>query len=426
MKNTNSYNSTIINVLFFIFPISIILGNLFINLNIFLLLIFAIFFYNEKIIKFKINFFDKIILIFFIFTFIVLIINFLESYSNNEIFPKIIINKTFWYFRYFILYLVLRVLIGQKILRLDWFSLSCAICATFVCFDIFVQYFFGKDIFGIAQVGSRHYSAVFGKELIAGGYLQKFSLFVFFLPFVLKKNLSYKILIQIIVFIIFFIGIILSGNRMPLLLFIASIFIYILFDKKLKKYFFIFFIAVSLLLALAWNTSQTFRYNSGNFYFNGKDLIQNLFTKNLRDKRVKAGHGNAYVVEFYCFKKIVKINPLLGGGIKSYRTFSGGCNNHPHNYYFEILTDLGLIGLSIILYFVFMLFREIFFKGSASTKFNLYAIDGKNMPFFLIFLFEFFPLRTSGSFFTTGSAATIFIILAVLVSWVSKKKNYNY
>ena len=436
----NKYKLTIINIIFFIFPLSIILGNFYTNLNIFFLFIGAIFFFNKEIIKFKMIFFDKIILIFFIFTFTTLIINFLESYASevapyweqagwSKIFPKVIIYKTFFYFRYYILYLTLRILISQKILRLDWFSLSCGICATFVCLDIIFQYVFGKNILGFEQIGTRHFSGVFGEELVAGGYLQKFALFTFFLPFVLKKNLFHKTSIQIIFFIFFIFGIILSGNRMPVLLFILSFFVFVLLDKNLKKYFFIFFVIICLILTSSYNLSQTFRYNAGNFYFNAKDLLHNIIIPEHNNKigkgksvEAKGGHGRAYLVEFYCFKTIFKKNIFFGGGIRSYRFFSGGCNVHPHNYYFEILTDLGLIGFSIILFFVFMLLRKILLKKNSSFNFSLNTIDYKIMPFFLIFVVEFFPVRTSGSFFTTSNATIIFIILSILVSLISQKK----
>ena len=56
---------------------------------------------------------------------------------------------------------------------------------------------------------------------------------------------------------------------------------------------------------------------------------------------------------------------------------------------------------------------------------NLNSIDDKLMPFFLIFFIEFFPVRTAGSFFSTNVASIIFVVLAIIVSSLSKKKNYN-
>ena len=215
MKNIKKHRLILINGLFLIIPLSLMLGNLFNNLNIILLCFAAFILYFEKIIKFQVNFFDKIILIFFFYTLLTLIINFFGSYVSSEPFPKFIIVKTFSYWRYLALYLVIRFLMSEKILRIDWFTIACACCATFVCFDIFFQFFTGKDIFGIEPASTRKYSGIFGAEEIAGGYLQKFALFSFFLPFVLKKMFFYKISAQFFFFIIFMFGIILSGNRMP-------------------------------------------------------------------------------------------------------------------------------------------------------------------------------------------------------------------
>jgi hypothetical protein len=132
MKNTDRYNSIIINFLFLMFPISLMLGNPITNLNIFLICLFAFIFYNKKITKFKINIFDKIILIFFLCTILSLIVNYIDAYLDGRNFPRLIIDKTLLYLRYLVLYLILRVLISQKILRVDWFSYTCAICAAFL------------------------------------------------------------------------------------------------------------------------------------------------------------------------------------------------------------------------------------------------------------------------------------------------------
>jgi O-antigen ligase len=423
MKYIDKYNSTIINILFFIFPLSLILGNFFINLNIFFLCIYPLIFYKKKIISFKINFFDKIILIFFSYTFLVLVINFAESYLYDQIFSKFVLNKTFFYFRYLFLYLILRVLISQKILKLNLFSLACAVCVTFVSLDIFFQFFSGKNIFGIEPV-NRHYSGVFGSELIAGGYIQKFALFSLFLPFILKKPFFHRTMIQFFLFTVFSFAIILSGNRMPFILFFVSFFVILFLNKELRKYIFYIFIIFILSVMLTYKMSKEFEMNSGNFYKETKNLFKTFFVQDLTGAPAEVW-SKPYVTEFHCFKHIWKKNPIFGGGVRYYRT-TENCNSHPHNYYFEILTDLGIIGLSIILFFVFMLLRKIFVKKNTLFRINLNALDSKIIPFFIIFFIEFFPLRSSGSFFTTGNSAVTFIILAILVSLVSRNKLYNY
>ena len=67
-----------------------------------------------------------------------------------------------------------------------------------------------------------------------------------------------------------------------------------------------------------------------------------------------------YIHEFDSGIGTFKLNKYFGGGIKSFRFNCPGreikninerttCNMHPHNYYLEILTDLGIVGLLIFI-----------------------------------------------------------------------------
>lgn len=424
MKNLSNYNVAIINFFFLTFPLSVIVGNLAINLIVVLLCLSTFIFYTKKILDFKLNLFDKIIIIFFLNTIIVLIINFFESYINGEIFFQTITVKTLFYLRYLVLYIVLRVLVSNNILKLKWFSYACVFYASFVCFDIFFQFYFGKDIFGIEPHLSRHYSGVFGKELVAGGFLQKFALFSFFLPFVLRQTKLKKIFIQFLFLLIFGFGLVLSGNRIPLLLFFLSFFIYIVLSKELRKYFFVCFSLSALLLIFAFNANQNLKNHVYNFYNNGKYLVTFFFNKDL-DKTDFSVWTKPYVSEFACAGHNIKNNPIFGGGIRSHRQYNW-CNTHPHNYYLEILSELGVFGLGAILFFLFNLLRVSFRSTRNLFHFSLDGLDKMTIPYFLIFCMEFFPLRTSGSFFSTNNASIIFIVLGILVSLTTRKKANNH
>ena len=94
------------------------------------------------------------------------------------------------------------------------------------------------------------------------------------------------------------------------------------------------------------------------------------------------------------------------------------CSSHPHNYYLELLSELGLIGfilaLIILTYTLYLLItsKRQFVSGNFTN--NLIS------PFILVFLVEIFPIKTSGSFFTTGNATFIFLILGIIIGL-----NYN-
>jgi hypothetical protein len=46
-------------------------------------------------------------------------------------------------------------------------------------------------------------------------------------------------------------------------------------------------------------------------------------------------------------------------------------------------------------------------------------------PFIFLFFSEIFPLKSTGSFFTTGNASYIFLIIAVLVGLIQKENSFE-
>ena len=116
----------------------------------------------------------------------------------------------------------------------------------------------------------------------------------------------------------------------------------------------------------------------------------------------------------------------IGGGINSFhynciKTVSA-CASHPHNYYLEILSEHGLIGMIlwsyVFFYVTFISIIKKYFLNSNFTKNNLIT------PFAILFLVEIFPFKTTGSFFTTGNATFIFLILSVIIA-LYRKSQYN-
>ena len=94
---------------------------------------------------------------------------------------------------------------------------------------------------------------------------------------------------------------------------------------------------------------------------------------------------------------------------------------HPHNYYLEILTETGLIGFFIVsIIFILILHRTFYkkyFNNNSTLKNNNIIV-----PFIFLFIVEIFPLKSTGSFFTTGNATYIFLIIAILIGFANKEK----
>ena len=96
---------------------------------------------------------------------------------------------------------------------------------------------------------------------------------------------------------------------------------------------------------------------------------------------------------------------------------------HPHNYYFEILTEIGVVGLVVTLIiaslFIVFLFKNLkFFKENNIESFILLAAT---ISLFL----EVFPFKSSGSVFSTNDAAYIILIASIILSYNKKTPKNN-
>lgn len=90
--------SNIVNILLSILPISFIAGNLAINLNIVIIIIFTISVYRENIFNINLNLIDKLLIVLFLFSFLTGLINSITfSENSNLIFNMTIFKKSFFF-----------------------------------------------------------------------------------------------------------------------------------------------------------------------------------------------------------------------------------------------------------------------------------------------------------------------------------------
>lgn len=415
-----------------ILPFSFIAGNLIINLNILFLIISALIFFRKDIFFFKYYLLDKVIILFFFF---VLITGFYNDISigidNDDFYFRGFFYttiKSVLFFKYLLMYFVIKFLIEKEIINIKYFFFSCAISSIFVCFDIIYQFINGKDIFGYeANRSIRKLAGPFGDELIAGGYIQRFSLFSFFvMPLFLKNNLNkFSYIVVPIMLILFLTGLILSGNRMPFILFLFLFSLIIIFQSQTRKFLFPFLIIASILFFIGIKFNENVRNNFNNFYVQISKM-----TVVLKDFNLDPDNTPQYFKEFQSFYGPWSSNKFIGGGIKNFRYYCHNpdykinqsgfiCNMHPHNYYLEILTETGLIGLIMLLIIFMQTLYHSFFKKYFTTS----KLQNNNLitPFIFLFIVEIFPIKSTGSFFTTGNATYIFLILPILIGLVRKE-----
>ena len=419
---------TIINLLLSLLPISFIAGDLVINFNITLIILGSLLFWRKEFFKIDVFFIDKLLIFLFFFSILTSLINYNNFSSSDPLIAKENFFKSIAYLRYLLFYFSIRLIIEKNYFNVKSFFISSGICIIFVSLDLVLQFYSGKDIFGFPKSQLKH-SGPFGDELIAGSYLQRFCLFLFFLfPFFKnyfnKKNLIFFLLL---LFSLLFFSVVIAGNRMSVVLFIMLFIFLFLIEKDLRKFLIITIPFVFIFFLFLYNFSPYVKDITNHFLTLSFQIIFSL--DEIYDNS-NLNFSNMYLKEFYLGYMTWKDNIIIGGGINSFylncKINYGICTSHPHNYYLEILSELGIVGMFIISV-IFIKLLNLFFK--IKNNFYLNSEDNAITAFALLFFIEIFPLKTTGSFFTTGNATYIFLLMAVIVGLSNKliyykKKNF--
>ena len=232
--------------------------------------------YRGDVFKIEYDFLDKLIITFFVYIISISLINFFSELSeNNNDLNKMILKKSFFYLRFLLLYFVIRYLIKENKLNFKILFFSASICCLFVSLDLIYQYIFGFDIFGIEYVDRRRMSGPFGDELIAGSYIQRFSLFLIFsIPLleIFKSKKSSLIILSIAISLLI-LSTILSGNRMPLILLMLTLFIIFISEKDLRRYLIPFVLISSILILSVYNFNKSYKRHLDRYYNHVSEFI---------------------------------------------------------------------------------------------------------------------------------------------------------
>ena len=241
-KNKLNLEKTL-NFLFFLIPVSLIVGSLLVNLNLLLLSIVSLLFIYKKKYNFTFNYFNIFLIIFFTYIIFASILN-IESKNYNNII------KSIFLLRFLILYLIIELLLKNNKLDLQNFFIISLVCTIFVSADVIFQYITAFDIFGYIPWDGM-IAGPFEHEAIAGTYIQKFSLFSIFGFVFLFNNKKYNKNLFLIVILLIMFGTFFASNRISTLILIAGFFALFLLHKQFRFTLFlslIIFTSISVIL----------------------------------------------------------------------------------------------------------------------------------------------------------------------------------
>ena len=402
--------------LFTLLPISLILGNFVINLNILIIDILALYLcFIKKNWDWTKEKFFKLLIIFYIF----LIFNSLYSYyfSTHETNSGLIRSLTF--IKFIIFAYSFKILVADsttlKKIMIYW---SCIIAV--VIFDIFFESIYGNNILGNESPDKLRIISFFKDETVVGSLVLCFAYIITTYYLNKKLNINYKFLFNFLLLLIP-ITILITGERSNFIksLIIFSLILFFIDQNKLilkKENFFIlvgiFFLSLMYLNPNIYN-KQTEFFKRFIDVSKDDDFIEgNNFYSKFQNIR--------YFAHYDVSLKIFKKYPLFGVANKNFRhechnkeyfddkirLSNQRCNTHPHQIHFELLSENGIIGYIFFIVMMFIGLKKIFYDY-IKTKNMLYFSAGIYLTIFLI------PILPSGSFFSTFNGTLFWIIFSI-------------
>ena len=287
-----------------------------------------------------------------------------------------------------------------------------------VIIDLIFEFFVGNNILGQSSIMPGRLGSFTGEESVIGNYFFGFCLIT--LSFIYSKssniflNLSLAIFLIIISFLI--------GERANFIRTFLAIILFMFFVYKVS--YKIKFLSIILSLILVYSVFLNINSDYKMRYFKKIKFIfeQNGLTKYLANSQY-GSHRNVA-------KEIFFDNPIFGVGIKNFRIESANkkydnldhnknhlrVSNHPHELYYEFLSETGLFGLICFLFFIIssiILSIKNYFKEK-----NIYQFSA------IIFVtLSILPIIPTGSFLSTYTSSIFWINFAIMMGYYNTRKS---
>lgn len=347
------------------------------------------------------------VFIFCLILWLYLIVNLLFSNYFYESFSRAI-----FFFRFILLFISIVYLLTKIRKQLSIVIFFWLIFFLFIYIDLLVQYIFNKNLFGQISHWPGRLSGIMGDELKIGHLILGFIPLI--IGFYYQKK---KIILSLGLLFLTCFMLVLINERGNALRFFIFFFLFFLFLKEysLRWKFISYIIFLTLFFSII-------SFTKGDYSLKQRYINEPLFA--FKDKSILEGlKQTTYGAHYFTAIKIFKNYPVFGSGIKTFRLECSKvvyddktllanwqrCSTHPHQIYFEILSELGTLGFLLFFGFFFtIIYKKIrnFFKKT----------DYQSLSVTLYVLIVFLPLIPSGSFFTSFVATIFWINFSFMVN----------
>lgn len=316
-----------------------------------------------------------------------------------------------FYFRYIFFSMGVWYLVDKNPYLTKCILIIVLICCFIVMIDGFYQYFYGINLFGNKPHNAHRLTGLFIDEPIIGRYISFFSIFAFALIYQVKSISKKNTIMSIGLLVICEIFVFFSGERAPFFYLALFSVLILIFIPSFRAYRLIGVIFSILIIAFIININPKAKERMVN------TTIQEISNTSLPFLPYSELHERHFVVSLKMFQD----KPFFGIGTNSFKFFcdkekyfykENSCTTHPHNYYIQLIAELGVVGfLTLFLFFSFLSFILLrqFYYILKKQKSQLMPF---NLLLFVIVLFVFWwPIIPHMSFYNNWNNVMVFFPL---------------
>ena len=392
--------------LFSLIPISIIIGS---SVSLINILTISVVFLIFSAISIEKEIFKNSALIFLILLYIYLIFN-----SFIAIDFEMSATRNFGFIRYILLFIAVNYFFELSDKKNNIFSFW-SLVIIIVAIDSFIEFYFGHNILGYGELYGDRIVSFFKDEPIVGAYLGAFVFIIigYFFDKFIEKDLKFKLLLTLVIFILFS-AILITGERSNGIKVMLGLILFFILNRRLNLKFKIFtLLGVITIFSFAILNSSYLKnryYTMFIYHFYDTERFSNFIKKQQYFELYRSGIA------------VFKDYPFFGVGNKNYRVVTSKYENikddyeystHPHQIYFELLSEHGAVGTIILLSLIFsMMFKNL--------KIIILSRNSIQLGCFIYLIINFLPVLPSGSFFADFNSTFFWLNLSIMYACNSK------
>jgi O-antigen ligase len=412
-----SLDVLIFSLLLILIPVALITGpalpDIFLSLIAFYFLIISI--YKKKWSYYQ----NYIVYVFLFFSFY----GITRSLFSEMPFESLTESGSVFYFRYMFFTLGVWYLLDMNPYLSKCLLYILFISILVVSIDGIYQYFFESNVFGNKKHSPNRLTGFFGDEPIIGRYIAYLSIFAF----TILNQIFYKSKIALIISCIFLsiceVAVFLSGERAPLFYLTLFTILLIMFSPRIRLYKIISSIISVILIFLITSINPI-----------AKNRIIDLTYDQLKQNNFSfLPYSDHHEEHYVSALKMFQDKPIFGIGTNlfrfqcnkpEYKYKTRSCNTHPHNFYIQVLAELGLVGLCfLILFFFFLssfLLRQLIFNNKSFIKKELHS--GFLLYPIILFIY-WWPLIPHMSFYNNWNNVLMMLPLGFFMRYLYSNSN---